>query len=221
MQTPGKCLFSVFQDVQSVFQIIYLALRDIWDDLWTALVINLVWTVCVILIIPGPPATMALFNYGNRLAHGEIADLNDFFTGFNRYWRPAWRWGIINLSLVLIFVGDIFLIGKLSFASSTIRMMQGFYITAIIFCFLVQLYMIPFLIEQEKPIVRMAYRNSFVMIGKNIPFSVLLGIVIILILILGTFLCMITFAIGGLLLADIGNRAVNNRLQRVSSKVSE
>ncbi|MEN6522456.1 MAG: hypothetical protein ABFD14_01910, partial [Anaerolineaceae bacterium] len=75
MQNPGKCLLSAFQDVQSVFQIIYLALRDIWDDLWTALVINLIWTVCVILIIPGPPATLALFNYSNRLAHGEIADL--------------------------------------------------------------------------------------------------------------------------------------------------
>ncbi|MEN6435203.1 MAG: DUF624 domain-containing protein [Anaerolineaceae bacterium] len=221
MQNPGKCLLSAFQDVQSVFQIIYLALRDIWDDLWTALVINLIWTVCVILIIPGPPATLALFNYSNRLAHGEIADLADFFTSFNRYWRPAWRWGIINLSLVSIFIGDIFLIGRSALTSSTIRMVQGFYITAIIICFLVQLYTIPFMLEQEKPIVRMAFRNSIVMIGKNIPFSVVLGIAIILILLFGTFLCMITFAIGGLLLADIGNRAVNNRLQRVSSKMSD
>ncbi len=68
----------------AAWQSVRLALADLWNDLWMALVCNVLWLLGMLLVIPGPPATLALFFYANRLAHGERADLSDFWTGFRR-----------------------------------------------------------------------------------------------------------------------------------------
>jgi uncharacterized membrane protein YesL len=50
-----------FQEFGSVFCIIKVSLKDIWEDIWSVLVINLVWTLCMLVVVPGPPATLALY----------------------------------------------------------------------------------------------------------------------------------------------------------------
>jgi hypothetical protein len=214
MQTTGADRFSFLQEIRLVIRIISLSLHDIWEDVWSVLVINLVWTVCVLLIIPGPPATLALFGFANRLAHGEVADLNDFFKGFRQSWAPAWRWGAINLFVIAIFIGDILLSNQENMDVSVSTIMQSFYIAALVIWLLLQIFVLSFMIEQEQPIVRTAFRNSILMLGKNFSFSIVFGLTVIITLLIGTVLFMITFAIGGVLLADVGNRAVIFNLER-------
>jgi uncharacterized membrane protein YesL len=215
MQNKISQPLSVTQEFSSVFHIFFSSLRDIWEDLWIVLVVNLIWTICVILLIPGPPATLALFHFVNRMAHGEVVDLSDFIQYFRGSWLVGWHWGLVNLVIVGVFVGDI-LITSSSLPTNAMSI-QGFYLTAIFLWFLLQLYVLPFLIEQEKPGMRMAFHNSLIMAGRNVSFSVLLGLFTLILLIFGTLLCMITFTIGGVFLADIGNRAVINRLEKVAT----
>ena len=191
--------------------VIRLGLKDAWEDLWTVLVCNLIWLLSVLLIIPGPPATLALFYYTNRLAHGEVADLADFWQALRRYFAPAWRWGLINLVLVAILVGDMLLTGRLG-RSSLAYLIQSFYLAVLGVWLIVQLYTLSFLIEQDQPGVVQAIRNGAVMLGRNIGFSISLGLLLAIVLLLGTLLFMLSFAVGGFLLASVGNHAVLNRL---------
>jgi hypothetical protein len=191
--------------------VIRKSLGDLWADLWTTAVINLAWLFCQVLVLPGPPATLALFYYGNRLAHGEIADVWDFWRALRSYWRPAWRWGLVNLALLFILIGDIRLTGKPD--SSTItQFVQGFYIALLGGWLLLQLYAIPFLFEQEKPEVRTALRNAALMTGRNPVFSLGLMLFLILILAVGSLLFLLSVAGGAVFLAIAGNRAVLDRL---------
>ncbi len=198
--------------VKEIIQIIFGALQDAWADIWTVLVCNLLWTVSVLLIIPGPPATLALFTYSNLLAHGEMADFGDYWRAFRSQWGPAWRWGLVNLVVIVLLAGDFILTGQLS-QSAFARFAQGFYVTALGAWLIVQLYALPFLIEQAGPSVRQALRNGAVMLGRNPVFSIFLSILLLVLLVAGIALFMLTLACGGVVVAAAGNRAVINRLE--------
>jgi hypothetical protein len=185
--------------------------RALWSDLFSTALCNLLWLVSMLLVIPGPPATAALFYYGNRKAHGEVTGVGDFFFALKKYWWVGWRWGLINLALIAILWGDYRLTGHLS-QSNWAHFVQGFYLAVLAAWLLIQLYALPFLFEQKDPGVRDALRNSAVMLGRNIGFSVLLGCLLILILAAGIPLFMLSLASGGVFLAVVGNQAVIRHL---------
>lgn len=214
MQPAATDRSTLVQEFGSVFRIIKISLQDIWEDIWSVLVINLVWTLCVLTIVPGPPATLALFKYANRMAHGEIVDVKDFFKEFKQSWGPGWRWGAINLFVIAIFVGDILLSNQKNMSASTYLYVQSFYIALLVVWLLLQTQVLAFMIEQEQPAVKTAFRNSIVMLGKNFSFSIAYNLELILTILVGAVLFMIIFAIGGVLLADVGNRAVLFNLER-------
>lgn len=199
--------------MSKIIHILIQSLQDLWNDLWTTAVCNLLWLFSIVLIIPGPPATLALFSYGNRLAHGEVADIGDFFSALRRYWGAGWRWGFVALGVTFILIGDYFLTGRLG-QSNTIRYVQGLYLAILAIWILIQLYTLPFMLEQEKPNVRIALRNAAVLLGGNLGFSILLGLLLVSLLLLGTLLFLISVAVGGVLVAVVGNRAVLDRLDR-------
>jgi hypothetical protein len=198
--------------VRQVLRICGSALQDLWGDVWSTAAVNLVWMLCVILIIPGPPATLALFAYGNRLAHGETADLSDFLKSIRRYWKVGWRWGFLNLALILILVGDVALLGSGN-PSPSMRFFQGCYITFLCLWLFIQLYVIPFLVEQDSPGIRMAVTNAAAMLGKNIGFSLGLWLSLFVILFFGAVLFLLSLVAGGVFIACAANRAVLNRLE--------
>lgn len=214
MQSVGTGHPTFFQEFGSVFQIIRLSLGDIWEDVWGMLVVNLLWTVCVLTIIPGPPATLALYRFANRLAHGEEVDIHDFLKGFRQSWATAWQWGAINLIVILILAGDIYLSNQEYMNVSASPLVQSFYIALLVVWLLWQSYVLVFMLEQEQMVVGSAFRNAAVMLGKNFSFTVAYILEVIIILLVGTLLFMISFAIGGVLLAVIGNRAVLFNLER-------
>lgn len=50
------------------------------------LVVNSLWIIANLLVIPGPPATIALQAYANRIVHNEVTDLSDLWQAFKRSW---------------------------------------------------------------------------------------------------------------------------------------
>jgi hypothetical protein len=189
-----------------------LAFRDVWKEMWTILIVHLVFLFGNILLIAGPPVTVALFFYGNRIAHGEMADQSDFFQAIRSFWKPAWRWGFLNLLIFGILLGDYYLTGKIVRDPGTAYFVQGLYITLIAAWLLIQIFALPFLFEQERPLVFQALRNSLVFIRKNPIFVVVLALLLVLSLALGTLAFMLTFAFGGALIAFASNHAVVEHL---------
>lgn len=198
--------------MKAVLLIIRDTFQDIWADFWVMLVCNLIWLLATILIVPGPPATLALVYYGNRIAHGEAVDLSDLWKAFRRYWGPAWRWGGINLGVVAFLIMDISLTGQFS-GGLWKPYLQGLYLALLAGWLVVQFFALPFLFEQKTMSVRQALRNGVVVIGKNPGFSIVLISFLLLILIVSTIAFMLSLMLGAVFIACASNQAVLNRLE--------
>jgi hypothetical protein len=196
-------------------RVLGFAFRDTWQEFWTILIVHLLFLLANLLILPGPPATLALFFYGNRIVHGETADERDFLNAARRYWGPAWQWGSINLAVVGLLLGDYYLTGRLAGNSSLASFLQGLYIALLAGWLLLQLFTLPFLFEQEQPSVPQALRNAAIFLRRNVIFAVVLALLLGLSLAVGVLTFMLTFAFGGALVAFAGNRAVLKDLAEV------
>lgn len=193
-------------------KILAFAFQDIWQELWTILIIHLLFLFANLLVIPGPPATLALFYYGNRIAHGEVATERDFLHAIRQYWSPAWRWGFINLLLIGLLTGDSYLIGKMVENPDLGYFVQGLYIALLGVWLLLQIFALPFLFEQNQPSVLQALRNGAIFIGKNLGFVLVLALLVGLSLAAGTLAFMLTFVFGGAFVAFASNHAVLEHL---------
>jgi len=196
----------------AVWAVLRAALRDTWNDLLTTVLVNLLWTLFTVLIITGPPATLALFYVGNRLAHGEPTDPGDFLRALWCYFALGWRWGLLNGMVLFLLIGDVILTDRLS-QSDIARLAQGFYLALLCVWLLLQLYTLPFLFEQETPSLKLALRNGAVMLGRNVGFSVVWGLALAGMLLAGTLFFLVSLAAGGVFLALTGNHVVLNRLE--------
>ena len=207
------------REFKTIVQILRNSLEDIWNDLWLMLACNLFWLCAWLLVIPGPPASLALSKVGNRIAHGEVVDLKDFWETFRHEWGVAWRWGGIFLAVLLVLVANLVITG--SFQTSWKPYLQGLYLFLIICWLILQIFVLPFLWEQEKMSVRQALHNSWAFILGNPEFAILLSILLILIYVLGTIAFLLSVIFGGVFAACVGNRAVINRLEIYQKSHSE
>ena len=197
--------------ITNLFDIFRRSLSEIWADLWTNVICAILWVAALVLIIPAPPVTLGLFYYANRRAHGEVADLKDFWFGIRHYWKTAYAWAGINLVIAAFLTWDYRLTGQLGSASGY-HLLQGLYLTMAVVWGFLQLYSLPFLFEQAEPSLRQAFRNGAVMLGRNPLFSAGLFLALVILLSAGMLLFMVTIVAGGSLLAFVGNYAVLNRL---------
>jgi uncharacterized membrane protein YesL len=200
------------QQMYAALRILGYSFRDVWQELWTILIVHLLFLAGNILIIPGPPVTLALFFYGNRIAHGERANERDFLEAIRRYWKPAWRWGLINFLAIGLLTGDYYLIGNMAASSSFASFIQGMYLTLLAGWLLLQLFTLPFLFEQDQPSVVQALRNAALFIGRNLILVFVLALLLALSLTAGTLAFMLTFVFGGALIAFASNYAVLEHL---------
>lgn len=198
--------------MNSALKILGLSFRDVWQELWTIFIVHLIFLVGNILILPGPPVTLALFFYGNKIAHGETANERDFLEAVRNYWKPAWRWGLINLLTIGVLTGDYYFIGTMAANLNQAYLIQGFYITLMAGWILLQLFALPFLFEQQQPSVFQALRNAAVFIRRNLILVLALVLLLIVSLTAGTLAFMLTFVFGGALIAFASNHAVLEHL---------
>lgn len=194
--------------MRAALKSIGLAFRDVWQELWTILIVHLIFLFGNLLIVTGPPVTVALFFYGNRIAHGESANERDFLNAIREYWKPAWRWGFVNLLVVGLLAGDYYLTGTLAHDSNTVYWIQSLYLTLLSVWVLLQIFSLPFLFEQEQPSVIQALRNSTVFIRRNLILVLTLALLLVLSLMIGTLAFMLTFVFGGAFVAFASNHAI-------------
>ncbi len=190
------------------FHILGRAFRDVWQELWTILIIQLLFLLGQLLIIFGPPVTVALFYYGNRIAHDELATERDFLSAVRQYWKPAWRWGGLNLLAIGLLAGDYYLTGRWLSVPTVSAFLQGLYAALLVLWLLLQLFALPFLFEQEQPSVRQALRNSSVFIRKHWLLVIVLALLLGISLAVGTLAFMLTFVFGAAQTAFTGNHAI-------------
>ena len=84
--------------------VIGLAFRLWWREVALLTALNLAWLALQIPIVTGPAATAAMYSVARRLADDEVLLPRHAWDALRQMLAPAWRWGAVNLLIVLALV---------------------------------------------------------------------------------------------------------------------
>ncbi len=198
---------------RAVLSLFGRAIAVIWQDLWTTLVVDALWLLSNILIIPGPPAMLALTAYCNGTAAGEPLDHLDYWRYFKKSWGVGWKWGAFNLLVLAFLTGDFYITSQAQDFPGR-KLLLGIYLALGIIWLVLQLFALPFLYEQKTMHLRQAWRNSQVMLAGNPAFMLILLLGLALILLVGIPLFALTIFFGPVFTSLVANLAVKDRISR-------
>jgi uncharacterized membrane protein YesL len=90
------------------FGVLGRALALWWKHLGQLALFNVAWLVLQVPIVTAPPATAAMYVIARRVADDELLDLGDGWQALRQMWWPAWRWGLVNLVVLVVLVGNFY-----------------------------------------------------------------------------------------------------------------
>lgn len=79
-------------------------LKDVYDQFVLLMMVSVLWWICVMLIVPGPPATVALFRMADPRNQSELPELRDFFRAIWDTVRTAWGIAAFTVPVILILI---------------------------------------------------------------------------------------------------------------------
>ena len=159
------------------------ALRNYWDEMFTLMICNLLWLFAQVLIVPGPPATAALFFVTNQVAHGRFARTGEFWSVLKRDFVTGWKWGLLNLLVILVLGNAIWFYGLGQILPEPFGFLMMLLCVGILAGWLVtQLFAYPFWLEQSDKRMLMALRNGLIIQARNmglmLPFLLLAAVLL-------------------------------------------
>lgn len=192
-------------------QVVGQALRDWWDDWVNMAVIGLIWLLCWVTIVLGPPATFGLYYVTNQLAHGRSLGLRGLLEGGRRYFLKSWLWMLLNLVAAVVLAANIWFYGQFDADWAGIVRMFALFLSLV--WLVVQFYALPYLMEQKKESLRLALRNGlFTLLAAPVYTAVVAGLAALL-AVLSVWLVAPLLLGTPCLIAALGNRAVRERLE--------
>lgn len=203
--------------MKNAFQVIRSAIVDLWDNVFLVVFCSLAWLFLVLLIIPGPPATLALYDMADRMARREhLLEFRDYLRSVWTYFGVGWRWGAVNIVVLAILVIDIGMVPRMVSPAVAISL-QIFFFTVLVIWIVVNWYALAFVFQQKEPRVRQALRNGAVMLLQYPLFSLVLVAITAVLLWISTVLIIVNLLFGPMLVALIGTHAVLDRLAPLRS----
>ncbi len=199
-------------------------LRDQLTDFYLSLIpmvtINVLWFIASLPIITLIPATGALFYSTNQLAHGKSADWRTFVEGFRVCFVRSWLWGVMNVVVIILLVSNFAYYSQLQ--ASWTPWAQALVITFSFLWLALQVHTFPLLLEQEKPSLPPAMRNSLIALLRR-PFHAFGAAILITVLALASSLLLIPawVTITAALCGYIANRTTIATIRKIGGKAAE
>lgn len=198
--------------MKDAFQVIRQAIVDLWDHVFLVVFCNLVWLFLVLLLIPGPPATLALFDMADRIARREhLLEFRDYLRAIGQRFGLGWRWAGINIPVVAIFLIDIRAIPRMVSPEAAVPI-QLLFLVALAVWIVINWYALAFLFQQKETSLRQALRNGGVLLLQHPLLTLILVVITAILLGLSLILIIVNLLFAPMLVALISTHAVLNRL---------
>jgi uncharacterized membrane protein YesL len=188
------------------WRVIKLFFSDFIDEiLWLAL-FNIIWCLAAVTVVAFPLASAGMAWVAAEIGEGKVIGLRTFVAGVRRYWKQAYLWGIINLVvIVLIGMNVVFYLNQQESWSTIALMLFG----ALGLWWLgTQFYFFPFLVHQDPPAIKTAYRNSLVLMLSQPALGVAMFLLAAVLAVLSYMLVFPLLLFFFSLMAVLSNRAV-------------
>jgi uncharacterized membrane protein YesL len=151
--------------MQSAGRLIWEWLLEAYDSFWILVVFNILWALLTVLVIPAVPAAAGLYYATNQLAHQQPVNWRTFFEGIRTHFWLSWRWGLMNLAVLIVLAVNFRYYGSLPAAWA--GWAQGLFLGLAGLWGLLQMYTFPLLLEQTDRRLRTAMRNSLVLLVRR------------------------------------------------------
>ncbi len=221
-------------------QVVKFSLKDLWDEFVLLALLNLLWSLTVILplapflvlqsvdlilvlalslllFLPLPIVSGALFFVTNQITRGKAVGWGTFRTGLRRYWRKSLIVALINLVVLILIATNIRFYGLILQGAWT-NFAVSVWLVVGIYWLLVQVFWFPLILELESEKVLIALRNALATAIITPGFSLTL---IVVMAVLGV-LCIILTVPAVLFMTSlfllIANHATRSRLAFVHKK---
>jgi hypothetical protein len=171
------------------------------------MVSNVLWVLLMVPIVTIPPAFAGLNYATSQLVHNEPGTRQIFFDGFKKYFRVSYSWFFSNVVVVGLLLFNIDFSFRVS-QVSWLQFLRGIYWVLLGSWMLLQIYTFPLLIQQEKPLLSLALRNSAILWFKHSIFSLLLSFAIIVLVVVSLYLFPLWFVISASLIGYLANLGV-------------
>jgi hypothetical protein len=195
------------------------ALGDVWNHLFDVAAISVAWLLLVLLVVPGPPATLALFDAATRIHTRETVTLGDYLRLVGRWFGPGWRWGAAMLAAGLIVAVDLRAAPEV-FGAAALPFTLALALLAGVWL-LIQFYALALLQRQESPSLRLAWRNAGVMLLTNPLYSLVLAAVVAALLAASLAVLVVNLLAGPMFVAFAAASAVDDRLRAAVDRAGD
>jgi len=187
-------------------RVVKLAFLDLIEEMFWLFLFNLLLALLGMLILPLPLMAAGLAWVAAEIGQGKAINWQTFVDGARRYWKPAYLWGLINVVTWFIIAVNYNFYTNLDASWAIIPFWLLVSISLVWGG--VQLYVLPLLILQEAPSLKLAYRNGLVLMASQPAVIILLLILIAVLAIATFFLPILAFVVDFAFIALLANRAV-------------
>jgi len=192
-------------------------LLDAYYDASSLILVNVIWFVFTALLVTAVPALAGLFYATNALAHGKPADWRTFLEGFRAHFWLSWRWGVVNVAVYGVLVSNLLFYDQVEAEWAVWARALAGLLTAL--WSVLQVFTWPLLMEQEDRRVRVAVRNSAVILIRLPLFALGVAAGLALLALASAFVVRpaVVF-ISASLFAYLANKAVIDAIDRIAPK---
>jgi uncharacterized membrane protein YesL len=195
---------------------------DLWEEMFYALVFNIIWVVGTVLIIPWPFVTFGLFFTVYDVGQGKGIKLSTFFRHARRHLKPAYIWGGINLAIFIILGTNIrFYVGLAQAGAQWAVYMRLFMISLTALWVILQLIALALYPRLDEPGFKLALRNAAILVARYPTSIVALAILTGLIILISAIFPALSFLVAAAFIAIITNRIVETMVARELKRMEE
>ena len=137
----------------------------IYFDLIELIKINFLWVLLMLPIVTAPGAMAGLFYAINKLAKNESVNAHTFFEGFKKFFWVSWRLTLLNIAV--FFMAYLNFVFYQDMQGSINKWPLGIVLGLIFIWTVLQIYILPLLIEQDSNQLLASVRDSIMLLLKH------------------------------------------------------
>lgn len=185
-------------------KLVWRGVRDVFEQFLSLTWFSLLWWVCVVLIVPGPPATVALYAMADPRRQVSTPDFQDAVDVFRTAFRRSWGIFLFTVPLMAILIWNLYFFGG---TSALLAAMSPLWLIMLVLVWMLMLYAYAVAGTMESG-TRNAFRGAMYVLVSRPFLSISLSLLSILLIIVMTITVVPMVLFGPALIASIVNRVV-------------
>jgi uncharacterized membrane protein YesL len=197
--------------IKEALRMIWKALVVWWEGWFSLLLYSIVWVLCCLTIVLGPPATFGFFHVVRLWIDEKETRWSYYFQMGKKYFLTSWIWFLANIFVFFVVFANYVFYGNMENRISRILLVVSLLIGLLWVA--VQFYALPYYVLIEQKSILKAWKNGLFTILASPLFSLMLWIVLAVVIYLHVAILPLFFG-GPALIVIMSSMAVEDRIQK-------